>query len=61
MEDGSWYTIEGYQAMAKEFQRNWYTTHYGDRIPTFEELEEEYWNILKNVTGEDVQVDYFVC
>jgi len=59
MGEGKRYTPQQYRAMADEFHKNWIATHHpGDKPVTQEQLEKDYWMLLKNVTGEDIQVEY---
>uniref|UniRef100_A0A7S2SRM7 JmjC domain-containing protein n=1 Tax=Rhizochromulina marina TaxID=1034831 RepID=A0A7S2SRM7_9STRA len=59
MGEGKQYTAKQYRAMADEFRANWIATHHpGAKPVTVEQLEKDYWMLLKNVTGEDIQVEY---
>jgi len=45
--------------MADEFRRNWVESHYEEPEKVeYRDLETDYWRLVKNVTGEAVEVEY---
>ena len=55
--DGLHYTLREYEKMADGFYRDWCTSRYQDKTPTYEDLERDYWRIIGSCMDE-VVVEY---
>jgi hypothetical protein len=57
MGDGQFYNVRQYEKMADEFRTKWIEEHHEDPAKvTYRDLESDYWNLIKGVSGEAVQV-----
>ena len=57
MGDGQFYNVRQYEKMADEFRTKWIEEHHEDPTKvTYRDLESDYWNLIKGVPGEAVQV-----
>ena len=59
MGDGQFYNVRQYEKMAEEFRQKWVESHHGDpEKVTYQDLERDYWGLIKGTSGETVQVEY---
>jgi len=57
MGDGQFYNVRQYEKMADEFRAKWIAEHHEDPSKvTYKDLENDYWKLIKGVSGEAVQV-----
>lgn len=57
MGDGQFYNVRQYEKMADEFRAKWIAEHHEDPSKvTYRDLENDYWKLIKGVSGEAVQV-----
>ena len=57
MGDGQFYNVRQYEKMADEFRAKWIEEHHEDPSKvTYRDLENDYWKLIKGVSGEAVQV-----
>mmetsp|Transcript_36608 Transcript_36608/g.47271 ORF Transcript_36608/g.47271 Transcript_36608/m.47271 type:complete len:663 (-) Transcript_36608:454-2442(-) len=57
MGDGSFYTLNEYEKMANNFKDEWAKRHHDGSV-TDEQLEADYWKLIKNYSAESPSVEY---
>jgi cell fate regulator YaaT (PSP1 superfamily) len=57
MGDGQFYNVRQYEKMADEFRTKWIEDYHEDADKvTYRDLENDYWKLIKGISGESVQV-----